>query len=72
MEISYLSILGLDNSVPWVNDGLRDLGDQKKREEMFEIFKSELARRNIPYILVQGDWAEREQIIVKALKNLAK
>lgn len=57
-----------DIDVPWVNDGLRDLGDEKKREEMYAIFRAELDRRNIPYIKVQGDWEERERIIESHLK----
>lgn len=70
--VEYDQYFLFDIDVPWVSDGLRDLGDEKKREEMLEVFKSELRRRNIPYILVQGDWDEREQTIVRALKNLAK
>jgi HTH-type transcriptional repressor of NAD biosynthesis genes len=56
--------------VPWVSDGLRDLGDEKKREEMYEVFKNELDRRSIAYVKVQGDWEEREKIIVKEVAKL--
>lgn len=59
-----------DIDVPWVNDGLRDLGDEKKRIEMYEIFKSELDRRNISYVKVQGDWDEREKIIEREITKL--
>ncbi len=48
-----------DIDVPWVPDGLRDLGE--KREEMFAKFKSELERRRIPYILLSGNFEVREQ-----------
>lgn len=61
-----------DIDVPWVNDGLRDLGAEKKREEMYNIFKSELERRNIPYLKVEGDWKEREMIVVREIKKLIK
>lgn len=50
-----------DIDVPWVADGLRDLGD--KREEMFQLFESELKRRSISYTLVRGTWEERGAII---------
>src|SRR5688572_15524008 len=70
--VEYDQYFLFDIDVPWVNDGLRDLGDVRKREEMFEIFKNELTRRNIPYVLVQGDWLEREQIIIETLKNLPR
>jgi len=59
-----------DIDVPWVSDGLRDLGDEKKREEMYEIFKSELDRRNIQYVNVQRDWNEREKIIEREITKL--
>jgi HTH-type transcriptional repressor of NAD biosynthesis genes len=59
-----------DIDVPWVSDGLRDLGDEKRRGEMYMIFKQELERRNIPYIKVQGDWEEREEIIVREVSKL--
>ena len=59
-----------DIDVPWVSDGLRDLGNQQQREAMYATFKGELDRRNIPYIKVQGDWDEREKIVVSALQKL--
>jgi HTH-type transcriptional repressor of NAD biosynthesis genes len=59
-----------DRDVPWVSDGIRDLGDERKREEMYEIFKNELERRNIPFVKVQGDWEEREKIILKEIAKL--
>ncbi len=46
--------------VPWIADGLRDLGGRERRIEMFEVFKMELERRNINYILVNGNWEARE------------
>jgi HTH-type transcriptional regulator, transcriptional repressor of NAD biosynthesis genes len=55
--------------VPWVDDGLRDQGAEQQRAHMYEIFKSELNRRNIQYIIVQGDWDERERTIAAAIKK---
>lgn len=54
-----------DVDVPWVEDGMRDLGNARK--EMFQTFKSELDRRHIPYHLVQGDWHTREEFIVSKI-----
>ncbi len=54
--------------VPWVADGLRDLGE--KRKEMLEVFKRELDKRNIPYTLVKGSWGEREEIIKREVDQL--
>jgi HTH-type transcriptional repressor of NAD biosynthesis genes len=61
-----------DIDVPWVHDGLRDIGAEKRREEMYLIFKAELDRRNIHYIKIQGDWEEREKIIAKEIARLMK
>jgi HTH-type transcriptional repressor of NAD biosynthesis genes len=61
-----------DIDVPWVPDGLRDSGEEKRREEMYEIFRSELERRNIRYIKIQGDWEEREKTIVKEIAKLMR
>jgi NadR type nicotinamide-nucleotide adenylyltransferase len=58
--------------VPWVGDGLRDLGEEKKRAEMYGIFKNELERRSIPYVDVQGDWNERGRIVVKEITKLMR
>lgn len=57
-----------DIDVPWVADGLRDLGD--KREEMFQLFESELKRRSIAYTVVSGTWEEREKIIANTIDHL--
>lgn len=59
-----------DIDVRWVADGLRDLPHLRK--EMFSLFKQALETRNIPFILVRGDWYQREKIIVEAIDNLLK
>jgi HTH-type transcriptional regulator, transcriptional repressor of NAD biosynthesis genes len=68
--IAYDAYFLFDIDVPWVNDGLRDLGDETKRQAMYDIFKNELDRRNIGYVKVQGDWEEREATIHHELKRL--
>jgi HTH-type transcriptional regulator, transcriptional repressor of NAD biosynthesis genes len=57
-----------DIDVPWVSDGLRDLGDQ--REKMHRQFKEALVKRNLPFVKVQGSWAEREAIISNEIERL--
>lgn len=59
-----------DIDVPWVSDGLRDLGSEAQRKTMFEAFRNELERRNISYVMVQGTWEERENIIVREVDRL--
>lgn len=60
--VHYDQYLLFDVDVPWVADGLRDLHDS--RVEMFERFKVELERRKIPYILISGDYEEREKQVM--------
>lgn len=67
-QITYDHYFLFDIDVPWVNDGLRDLGRAEQRKEMFNRFKTELEKREIPYTLVHGDWEERERIILENLR----
>ncbi len=67
-EIQFDVYFLFDIDVPWVADGLRDLGDH--REQMAAIFKSELIERKIPYHLVQGTWEERFALIVGEMDKL--
>jgi nicotinamide riboside kinase len=46
-----------DIDLPWVPDGMRDRGD--RREEMHELFLSELRDSGTPWELVRGDQATR-------------
>jgi HTH-type transcriptional regulator, transcriptional repressor of NAD biosynthesis genes len=57
-----------DIDVPWIPDGLRDL--PHIRQQMFTVFRNELEKRKIPYVLVNGGWEQRERIVVEAIENL--
>ena len=61
-EIVFDRYFLFDIDVPWVSDGLRDLGD--RRHEMFEIFRMELEKRNIKYELLKGDFSSREERLI--------
>jgi len=67
-EIQYDLHFLFDIDVPWISDGLRDLGSQ--RREMMNVFEAELAERNIQPILVRGNWEERERIVRKEIDFL--
>lgn len=56
-----------DIDVPWVSDGVRDLGSDENRKRMYGIFKNELDRRGLTYITVRGTWAQREAIVTHAI-----
>lgn len=67
-QIQYDAYFLFEVDVPWVADGLRDLGG--RRREMFDVFKSELDQRKINYHIVSGTWAEREAFIREKLDEL--
>ena len=52
-------LFGVD--VPWVSDGLRDLGEE--RSTMYDAFKHELDKRKASYLTVNGNYAERERFV---------
>jgi HTH-type transcriptional repressor of NAD biosynthesis genes len=67
-EISFDRYFLFDIDVPWVADGLRDLGE--KRQEMYEMFKDELVKRKIPFVPVSGSYDNREAIVRKEIDML--
>jgi HTH-type transcriptional repressor of NAD biosynthesis genes len=56
-QVTYDAYVLLDIDVPWVADGLRDLGE--RRAEMFALFRHALAQRGQFYTLVSGSFPER-------------
>lgn len=60
-QVQYDAYVLLDIDVPWVADGLRDLGH--RREEMLTRFKQELDKRQQTYHLVSGSFSERAQAV---------
>jgi HTH-type transcriptional repressor of NAD biosynthesis genes len=67
-RITYDQYFLFDIDVPWVADGLRDLGE--RRVELFNVFKSELEKRNIEYKLVTGSYRQREDFIRTEIDKL--
>lgn len=59
-------LFGID--VPWVGDGLRDLGDRRK--EMYEIFRNELLTRGIGFVEANGSFEEREKVLREAVEKM--
>lgn len=69
-KVHYDRYFLMDIDVPWVADGLRDLGEQ--RETMMTVFKDALNKRGIPYIFVTGSQDEREKIVSLEINKLLK
>jgi HTH-type transcriptional repressor of NAD biosynthesis genes len=66
-EMRYDLYLFCDIDLPWQADPQRDLAG--RREEFKQIFKSELEKRKIPFILISGQGRERFKAAVKAVNN---
>jgi len=67
---SYDQYFLFDIDVPWVADGLRDLGEY--RENMMTLFREELVKRNITFKLIKGSYEEREELMINAIDDLIK
>lgn len=69
-RVKYDRYFLMDIDVPWVEDGLRDLGNN--RESMMAVFKDALDKRGIAYVFVTGSHNEREEIISREIDKLLK
>lgn len=58
----------LDIDTPWIADPLRDQGD--RRQEMFEVFRHELEKRKIEYVLISGNYEERERRVKEVVDTI--
>jgi HTH-type transcriptional repressor of NAD biosynthesis genes len=67
---NYALYLLLDIDVPFVPDPQRCFPDPEDREKAMRIWRGALDRRHLPYELIQGDWAEREQRAIAAIDHL--
>ena len=59
-----LTIL-LENNVAWVNDGLRSIGDNDRREKFQNLLKQLYKEYNIPYITVKSNSYEKRYLACK-------
>ena len=67
-QVEYDTYFLMDIDVPWIPDGLRDLG--RERNLMMKKFKEALDQRGISYTLVSGTYAEREEIVRREIDLL--
>ena len=66
VSIDYYFLFDVD--VPWVADGLRDLGERRK--ELMELFSSNLDQRGIKYCLISGTYSHREIRVIEAVNDI--
>ncbi len=69
-QITYDQYFLFDIDVPWVADGMRDLG--ARRQEMYTVFKNELIKRGIPFIEICGDFNQRETLLKEYVDSILK
>jgi nicotinamide riboside kinase len=64
---NYSLYLLLDIDVPFAPDPQRCFPDPADREQGMKIWRGALARRRLPYQLIQGDWEERVRRAIAAV-----
>ncbi|WP_438481457.1 AAA family ATPase [Oleiharenicola lentus] len=67
---SYALYLLLDIDVPFAPDPQRCFPNPEDRDKAMRIWRGALDRRGLPYVLIQGDWAQRETAAIQAVEQL--
>jgi nicotinamide riboside kinase len=66
----YSLYLLLDIDVPFAPDPQRCFPDPADREKSMRIWRGALERRELPFELISGDWAERERRAIAAVERV--
>ncbi len=66
----YDLFLLLQTDIPWVNDGTR--GYEKVREAQWERLREELESRNLPYVVISGDFENRLEQAITAVEEILR
>jgi nicotinamide riboside kinase len=67
---NYALYLLLDIDVPFSPDPQRCFPDPADREKAMRIWRGALDRRGLPYVLISGNWAERERAAIAAVETI--
>ncbi len=67
---NYAIYLLLDIDVPFVPDPQRCFPDLTDRERAMRVWRGALERRGLPHVVIHGDWLQREQRAVDAVKRV--
>lgn len=68
----YALYLLLDIDVPFAPDPQRCFPDPADRAKAMRIWQGALDRRQLPYVLIRGDWAERERQAIDTIGKLLR
>ncbi len=55
--------------IPYEEDPLRE--NPHNREELYELYKQHLKGKNLPYVVLQGDWEQRLKQAVASVQSLS-
>ncbi len=66
----YSLYLLLDIDVPFAPDPQRCFPAQADREKGMRLWRGALERRNLPFELISGDWAERERRAIAVIERV--
>lgn len=69
---NYALYLLFDTDVPWAADPQRCFPDPDDREKCRRIWHGALERRQLPYVWIRGDWAERERGAIAAVESVLR
>lgn len=69
---NYALYLLLDIDVPFVPDPQRCFPDPADREKAMRVCRGALERRGLPFVLIRGNWAERERAAIAAVEALLR
>ena len=61
-------LMGVD--VPFTADPQRCFPDPADREKAMRVWRGALERRQLPFVEIRGDWAQREQAAIAAVERL--
>ena len=67
---NYGLYLLLDIDVPWTPDPQRCFPDEEDRKKCWKIWRGALERRHLPFTVIRGDWAQREQAAIAAVEAM--
>ncbi len=56
--------------LPWVKDELREYPDLESREKLYHYYKDFLINQHVPWVEISGNFEERFQIAIDAVKGL--
>lgn len=72
IQREYNLYLLCDTDLPWVKDELREYPDLESRRELYHIYKDIMLNQPVPWINISGNYEQRFQKAVKAVKEMLK